>query len=99
MVALGEPEIAAHAEDLEIAPGVRVPVAVVGHLMALKLLASDDRRRPQDVRDIEALGLVMTQEDDRLAREAVELITARGFSRGRDLGAMLDELLALRVAT
>jgi hypothetical protein len=32
-----------------------VPVARIGHLMALKVLARDDRRRPQDFDDLRAL--------------------------------------------
>jgi len=37
-----EAEIVAAAEKLEILPGVVVPVATAGHLVALKLLARDD---------------------------------------------------------
>ena len=36
-----EPEIAEAAEVLEILPGLRVPIASVGHLLALKLLSQD----------------------------------------------------------
>ncbi len=43
-----EAEIAAAAVHLEILPGLSAPVAAIGHLIAMKVLARDDRRRPQD---------------------------------------------------
>ena len=49
-----EPEIIAQAEAIEIVPGLTVPIARIGHLLALKLLARDDRHRPQDWNDIRA---------------------------------------------
>jgi hypothetical protein len=87
-----EPEIAAAAEPIEIVPGVRMSVARIGHLIALKLLARDDESRPQDAVDLHALASVATGEDLALAREAVDLITARGYARGRDLGEALTAL-------
>ncbi len=47
-----EPEIVAAADVLEVFPAQRIPVAVVGHLIALKLLARDENR-PQDRRGSE----------------------------------------------
>jgi predicted nucleotidyltransferase len=88
-----EPEIVAQSELLEILPGTVVPVARVGHLIALKLLARDDRHRPQDWDDLRALLVEATPQDLSLAREAVRLIELRGFSRGRNLVAALEELL------
>jgi len=41
-----EPEIVAAAEPLETLPGLEVPVARLSHLIALKVLARDDRTRP-----------------------------------------------------
>jgi Nucleotidyl transferase AbiEii toxin, Type IV TA system len=49
-----EPEIVVAAEPLEILPHLRVPVATIGQLIALKLLARDDRLRPQDRVDLNA---------------------------------------------
>lgn len=40
--------VVAEAEPLEVLPGVTVPVARTGHLVALKLLSREDRTRPQD---------------------------------------------------
>ena len=89
-----EPEIAARAEALALLEDLVVPVARTGDLLALKLLARDDASRPQDAVDLRALREVATADDLALARETAQLITARGFARGRDLVAALDALLA-----
>ena len=88
-----EAEIVADAEVLEILPAVSMPVATVGHLVALKLLARDDETRPQDAADLRALALVLGPEDQSTARTAVELIMKRGYARGRSLSALLDDYL------
>ncbi len=87
-----EPEIVDAAEDIEIVPGVVVPVATIGHLIATKLLARDDRSRPTDADDLRALASRAEAVDWRQAEIAVALITARGFARGRDLAASLTQL-------
>jgi hypothetical protein len=89
-----EPEIVAAAELLDVMPGVTVPVAQVGHLIAVKVLARDDETRPQDLADLHALLEVATPGDLVLAREAIDLITRRGFHRDRDLVTALGELTA-----
>jgi len=43
-----EPEIVSAAEEIELVPELTVPVARLGYLLALKVLARDDRERPQD---------------------------------------------------
>ncbi|CAA9523795.1 MAG: hypothetical protein AVDCRST_MAG67-3898 [uncultured Solirubrobacteraceae bacterium] len=88
-----EGEIAARAEALEVLSQLVVPVARVGDLLALKLLARDDDVRPLDAADLRALRSVAGADDLGLAREAAELIQRRGYARGRDLVAALDELL------
>jgi predicted nucleotidyltransferase len=88
-----EPEIASVAEPMEIVPGVTLPVARVGHLIALKLLARDDEARPQDAADLRALLEVANESDLKMAHEAVELIEARGYARGRDLKVHLQDLI------
>lgn len=85
-----EPEIVAAADVLEVFPAQRIPVAVVGHLIALKLLARDENR-PQDDMDLRAL--VAVAEDVATARFAVGLIQRRGFARRRDLQAALANLV------
>lgn len=90
-----EPEMVAAAEAIEIVPGLSIPIATTGHLIALKLLARDDQVRPQDLADLRALRSAATAADFVIAREAVSLITERGFNRGRDLSAALDALSAI----
>lgn len=86
-----EPDIVAVAEDLEVLPQLSVSVAKIGHLIALKVLARDDRRRPQDADDIRALLLEATDRDRDDARRAVALIETRGFHRERPLSALLEQ--------
>ena len=87
-----EPEVVQAAEMTEVVPGLRLPIATTGHLIALKLLARDDLERPQDLADLRALGQVATSADYQTAREAARLISSRGFARGRDLTAALEDL-------
>ncbi len=87
-----EPEIVSLADDLEVLPGLVVPVARTGHLIAMKLLARDDRRRPTDADDLLALADIADADDWSLASSAVLLITERGYGRGRDLAAALAGL-------
>jgi hypothetical protein len=68
-------------------------VACSGHLVALKLLARDDRERPQDAADLRALRDSLTATERERARIACEQIEARGYARGRHLRALLDEYL------
>ena len=88
-----ESEIVAAAEPLEVFPGVTLPVAYRGHLMALKTLSRDDRTRPQDVIDLRALLEGASREDLEIAREALGLISARGYHRNRDLAVDFERLL------
>jgi predicted nucleotidyltransferase len=89
-----EPEIVAAAEHLEILPGLTIPIAQTGHLIAVKLLARDDRTRPQDLADLRALLAVATAADLDTVRAAIRLISGRGYDRGRDLEAALATVLA-----
>lgn len=91
-----EPEIAVAAQRIEVLPGLVLPVARVGHLIALKLLATDERTRPQDAVDLRALVEVAEVGDLELARHAVGLIEDRGYQRGRNLAAALDDLVRSR---
>ncbi|MBA3742377.1 nucleotidyl transferase AbiEii/AbiGii toxin family protein [Sporichthya sp.] len=88
-----EPEIVAAARVAQIMPGLTVPVAGVGHLIAMKLLsrASD---RPHDDADLDALRAVATESDRDVARAAATQISTRGFNRDRDLVALTDAFLA-----
>ena len=88
-----EPEVVAEAEMLELMPGLTVPIAATGHLIALKVLCRDDVARPQDLPDLRALLGAASGRDLEHARLALALITARGYHRGRDLAAEMDGLL------
>jgi hypothetical protein len=88
-----EPEIVADAETFEILPGLSLPVARAGHLLATKVLARDDSTRPQDAGDIRALLQVLDATERDRARAAVRLIVDRGFQRGRDLPHDLEAIL------
>lgn len=88
-----EPEVVAAADFLEILPKVAMPVAQRGHLLALKVLAHDERRRPQDRLDIMALLAAANEADLRMARDALAIITSRGFHRDKDLPAELGSFI------
>jgi hypothetical protein len=79
-----EPEVVVASSRLRILGRATVPVARAGHLMAMKMLALD-RRRPQDHDDIVALLAASPPSEIEVAEDAMRLIRARGYSRGRDL--------------
>jgi Nucleotidyl transferase AbiEii toxin, Type IV TA system len=85
-----EPEIVTAAEPIEIVQGFTVPVARLGHLIALKVLARDDLTRPQDRVDLAALLARADAEALDEARDSLALVTRRGFQRGRDLAAGME---------
>lgn len=91
-----EREVVNHADRLEILPGLTANVATIGHLLALKVLARDDRTRPQDLDDIHALLGEASDHDIDAGRNALALIEARGYARGRPLQRQLDEILVAR---
>jgi hypothetical protein len=86
-----EPELVADAETIEIFPSLHIPVAQIGHLIALKVL-SVSSERPQDLADLRALFNVAATDDLAMAKQAMRLIEARGFARGKRL---LDDLARL----
>ena len=87
-----ESEVVMSAENLEVVQGILLPVARIGHLIALKLLSVAPGRET-DSADLRNLAAVADDEEWSLASEAVALIEERGFARGRQLDA---ELLILR---
>lgn len=94
-----EPEIVAAAESIEIGAGLFTEVAMVGHLIAMKLVSRDDDRRPQDRADLLALGKVADETEWARADRAVRLIQERSFARNRDLVAALADLRQMTAAT
>ena len=85
-----EPEVVAAADRIEVLLGFAVPVARLDHLIALKVLARDDRTRPQDRVDLAALLARADTATLDETRKALALVTQRRFHRGRDLHAALD---------
>lgn len=88
-----EQEVVAEAELIQLLPGLSVKVARIEHLIALKVLSRDDLQRPQDLVDLRALLRTATHTDVTQAREALRLITTRGYHRGRELMPQLESLL------
>ena len=88
-----EPEIVAASESIQVFPDMAVPVACVEHLIAMKVLSRDDRRRPQDRMDLRNLIQVATKPQLELAREALKLVQARGYNRGINLEVALQNAL------
>jgi hypothetical protein len=76
-----EAEVVGAAEHLEVLPGLYLPVATSAHLVALKILAG----RRLDRVDVETLLPNIDRAGHELIRTSLDLIAARGFSRGRDL--------------
>ena len=91
-----ESETIKAAERLEALPSVVVPVARIPHLIAMKVLARDDRRRPQDLDDIHALLDEAAPEEIALSRSLLAMVEARGANRGRALVEAFEQLLAAR---
>jgi hypothetical protein len=60
--------------------------------LALKILARDDDRRPQDTIDIRALLQEATAADLAATKTALTLIVERGFHRKRDLLQDFEDL-------
>lgn len=87
-----EREVVQNAERLRVLEGIEVPVARVGHLIALKVLSRDDVKRPQDLVDLRALLKVASESDLNEARKACALIAERGYARGRDLARDFESL-------
>ena len=88
-----EAEVVGAAESLEVSPGLTIPVARIGHLIAVKLCWRASAKRDSDLRTlIERAGA----EDLEDARHLIAAMTERGYHRGRDLGAALDSWLARR---
>ena len=88
-----ERELTEAATPLEVLPGLSVPVATLGHLLAMKLLAMDDVTRPQDRIDILAMLEFADAEELARAHEAIDLITARGYDRSKNLRERLASFL------
>ncbi|MBK8100705.1 MAG: hypothetical protein IPK26_26760 [Planctomycetes bacterium] len=79
-----ENEIVAGSCVLDLAALGTVPVANVGHLIAMELL-SESEVRLQDRSDLQALIRVASSREIELAKAGAKLIEQRGFARGKRL--------------
>ena len=88
-----EEEVIAAATPVMLA-GDDVPIASRPHLVAMKVLAMSDLR-PDDRGDVLALLRLSDADEIAQARDAVKLISARGYGQHLDLSARLEELIDL----
>jgi predicted nucleotidyltransferase len=88
-----EPEIVRDARRLEVVEGLTLAVAAIPHLMAMKLLARNDRERPQDWDDLRSLHAASQPGDVDRVRQLLFLIEVRGFNRGRRLVDDFEKVL------
>jgi hypothetical protein len=86
-----EAEVVAAAQQRVVFPGLRLPVARLHHLLAMKVLSERDTRL-QDRLDIQSLLAVASDADIEATRGALELMEIRGRNDGKDLLARFDEL-------
>ena len=73
-----EDEVARRAERMTVVPGLELPVARRGDLIALKLLAATEPGREHDWRDLRGLISGASDADLVFARSAIGLLVARG---------------------
>lgn len=85
-----EDEIVRRADRLEVLPDVFMPVASIGHLIALKVLAG----RHQDLTDLGYLISAASEADLIEARTSAAMIQERGFSRGQNLPEDLTAVIS-----
>jgi hypothetical protein len=84
-----EDEIVRRADRLEVLPDIYMPVASIGHLIALKALAG----RHQDLTDLGYLISAASEADLDEAKASAALIVERGFNRGQSLPADLAAII------
>lgn len=86
-----EAEIVKDAQRLEVVQGTVLPVARIGHLIALKLLSVSPGRET-DHQDLRNLADIADADEWARCVRAVQLIGERGYARGRNLSADLKAL-------
>jgi predicted nucleotidyltransferase len=87
-----EKEIVASATTIEALPGLSLPVASLGHLIAMKVLSQNSLERLQDRVDLLALLRNATIHDRAVVERSLKDIADRGFSGDRNLGAELHAI-------
>ena len=88
-----ESEVVQAATEIELLPGVAVPTANIPGLIAMKVLSSGNKRRRQDLLDLEHLIGDANEKELVEARRLVSLMAERGFGAGRDLSKVLTDLI------
>lgn len=88
-----EDVVARGAERLAVLPGLVLPVARLGDLIALKLLAAGEPGREHDWRDLRALCEAASDVDLDRTRSSVSLLVARGIAPAGRLEERLRGLL------
>lgn len=88
-----ENEIVDTAEEGHLFSNINVRVATISSLIALKVLSARESRM-KDIVDLQSLLEVASPNDIDSSRHLLDLITARGFDRGKDLQGDLDRYIA-----
>jgi hypothetical protein len=92
-----EKNIVASATTIEILPGLSLPVASLGHLIAMKVLSQNSFDRLQDRVDLLALLRNATEQDRIVVERSLKEIVDRGFASGRNLVEELHEIEAGKI--
>lgn len=87
-----EKEIVSAATMMSLGDLGLLPTARTGHLIAMKVLAESDVRE-HDRTDLKALIAVASKEELLLAQQAIGLIEARGYARGKNLAETLEKFV------
>lgn len=90
-----EVEIVSRSKKIELLPGLTLPVASLGDLIAMKILSQNSADRIQDRADVLALLRSASPDDRQVAQDALTHIAQSGLAAGRDLASDFAELLAL----
>ena len=90
-----EKEVASSADQLEILPKLKIGVATIPSLLAMKVLSADINRRPVDINDIKILIKRSTNSQLSEAKKLVKLIEKRGFNRGKQVYKDFERYLKL----
>jgi predicted nucleotidyltransferase len=88
-----EHHIVKQAIKLEVLPAVWLPVAALGHLIAMKILSHHDISRLQDKVDLMGLLRKAGPKDIDLAKSALIQIAQAGYATNRNLLIELQEII------
>jgi len=88
-----EKDVCGSAELIEILPDLKLRVATLASLIAMKILSSTNVKRKQDVLDLSNLISDASSEDLKEARRLVVLIESRNFNEGFNLSEMLERMI------